>query len=191
MQKREDEASPPGPLIKIRVSHGSLRYEVDVPELSTFGELKRALVRDTGVEQQEQRLIFRGRERKDEEYLHLVGVKDKSKMILLKNSASVERKDEEMKRDPVISRACVAVSVVREEVNQLSERVSALESQVYKGAEVADNEFVVLTELLMRQLLKLDGIVAEGEAKLQRKIEVRRVQTMVDTLDSLKMRNKL
>lgn len=76
-------------------------------------------------------------------------------------------------------------------ISKLFFQVSALESQVYKGAEVADNEFVVLTELLMRQLLKLDGIVAEGEAKLQRKIEVRRVQTMVDTLDSLKMRNKL
>lgn len=71
--------------------------------------------------------------------------------------------------------------------SKLSFQVSALESAVYKGAQVADNEFVVLTELLMRQLLKLDRIVAEGEARLQRKIEVHRVQTMVDTLDSLKV----
>ena len=40
------------------------------------------------------------------------------------------------------------------------------------GTEVSDKEFVVSTELLMRQLLKLDGIEAEGEAKLQRKAEV-------------------
>ncbi|KAG4922167.1 hypothetical protein JHK86_050980 [Glycine max] len=46
------------------------------------------------------------------------------------------------------------------------------------------------TELLMRQLLKLDGIEAEGgEVKLQRKAEVHRVQNFVDTLDSLKAKN--
>lgn len=38
--------------------------------------------------------------------------------------------------------------------------------------KVAEKEFVVSTELLMRQLLKLDGIEAEGEAKMQRKAEV-------------------
>lgn len=40
------------------------------------------------------------------------------------------------------------------------------------GTKVSDKEFVVSTELLMRQLLTLDGIEAEGEAKLQRKVEV-------------------
>lgn len=40
------------------------------------------------------------------------------------------------------------------------------------GTIVEDKEFDVSTELLMRQLLKLDGIEADGEAKLQRKAEV-------------------
>ena len=40
------------------------------------------------------------------------------------------------------------------------------------GTKVEEKEFDVLTELLMRQLLKLDGIEAEGEAKMQRKAEV-------------------
>lgn len=35
-----------------------------------------------------------------------------------------------------------------------------------------DKEFVVLTELLMVQLLQLDTIEADGEAKVQRRIEV-------------------
>lgn len=51
-------------------------------------------------------------------------------------------------------------------------QVSALEVAVDGGTMVSDKEFVVSTELLMRQLLKLDGIKAEGEAKLQRKAEV-------------------
>lgn len=40
------------------------------------------------------------------------------------------------------------------------------------GTKLAVEEFDVSAELLMRQLLKLDGIEAEGEAKLQRKAEV-------------------
>ena len=40
------------------------------------------------------------------------------------------------------------------------------------GRKVEDKEFVVLAELLMVQLLKLDGIEAEGEARAQRKAEV-------------------
>lgn len=38
--------------------------------------------------------------------------------------------------------------------------------------KVDEKEFTVLSELLMVQLLKLDGIEAEGEAKVQRKNEV-------------------
>lgn len=43
---------------------------------------------------------------------------------------------------------------------------------MHAGTKAADKEFVVLTELLMVQLLKLDSIEAEGEAKMQRKFEV-------------------
>lgn len=51
-------------------------------------------------------------------------------------------------------------------------KVAALEVAVDGGTKVAEKEFIVATELLMKQLLKLDGIEAEGEAKLQRKAEV-------------------
>jgi len=37
---------------------------------------------------------------------------------------------------------------------------------------VEDKEFSILTELLMVQLLKLDSIAADGEAKVQRRAEV-------------------
>jgi hypothetical protein len=47
-----------------------------------------------------------------------------------------------------------------------------LEKNVLGGRKVDDKEFVVLTELLMMQLLKRDGIEAEGQARAQRKAEV-------------------
>jgi hypothetical protein len=50
--------------------------------------------------------------------------------------------------------------------------VAALEAAINAGNKASEKEFLLLTELLMSQLLKLDGIEAEGEAKLQRKAEV-------------------
>lgn len=47
-----------------------------------------------------------------------------------------------------------------------------LESNVNSGYNVPDREFIVLAEFLMVQLLKLDGINAEGKAKAQRRLEV-------------------
>lgn len=91
--------------------------------------------------------------------------------------------------------------------------MSAFESIISKGAKVVEKDLVKLIELLMNQLLKLDGIVAEGDVKLQRKMQVitsilafrfiaegmdlilvlfaqvKRVQKYVETLDVLKMKN--
>lgn len=40
------------------------------------------------------------------------------------------------------------------------------------GTKVDNKDIIYLTEMLMRQLLRLDGIEAEGEGKVQRKMEV-------------------
>lgn len=50
--------------------------------------------------------------------------------------------------------------------------MSALQAVVNGGTKVEDKQIVYLTEMLMRQLLKLDSIEAEGEGKMQRKQEV-------------------
>ncbi|KAJ7950018.1 BAG family molecular chaperone regulator 4 [Quillaja saponaria] len=197
VQKRDDDVvdvngggvSFRGPMIKIIVSYGSSQHEVYVPAQSTFGDVKKVLAHKTSLGPQEQRLFFRGKEKVDGEHLHMEGVKDKTKLLLLEDSASKERKLEEIEKRNEMLKACEAVAGVRAEVDKLLERVTALEVAVNGGTKVDQKEFVVSTELLMRQLLKLDGIEAEGESKLQRKAEVRRVQNLVDALDSLKARN--
>ncbi|CAA7389397.1 unnamed protein product [Spirodela intermedia] len=189
VQKREDEIESAGPMIKIMLSHGSYQREVNVPAHSTFGELKRALAKETGLEPHEQRLLFRGKEKDDDAHLHMAGVKNQSKVVLMEDPASKERKLAEVKQHQGISKACEDVCSVRAEVDKLAEKVSGLASTVHGGTKVAEKEFVILPELLMRQLLKLDSIEAEGEAKVQRRSEVRRVQSLVDTLDALKVRN--
>ncbi|XP_068644210.1 BAG family molecular chaperone regulator 4-like [Aristolochia californica] len=189
VQKRDDGLGGSGSKIKIKVSHGSYQHEISVPAQSTFGDLKKVIAQETSLEPQEQRLLFRGKEKDNEEHLHMVGVKDMSKIILLEDPASKERKLEQMKIDEGISKACEAVVFVRSEVDKLAGKVSMFEKSMNLRTKVDEKEFIVLTELLMRQLLKLDSIEAQGEAKVQRRIEVRRVQSLVDTLDHLKTRN--
>lgn len=54
-----------------------------------------------------------------------------------------------------------------------SGQVSALETVSSKGGKVVEKDVVNLIELLMNQLLKLDAIDAEGDVKLQRKMQVK------------------
>ncbi|XP_012442822.1 BAG family molecular chaperone regulator 4 [Gossypium raimondii] len=189
VQKRNMADAASAPMIKIKVSHGSYHRDIAVPAQSTFGDLKRVLAQETGLEPKEQRLLFQGKEKDDEECLHMVGVKDLSKVVLLEDPASKERKLVEMNSNQSVLKACEEVAKVRSEVDKLSEKVIAVEANVRAGTKVAENEFLVLTELLMVQLLQLDTIEADGEAKVQRRVEVRRVQGLVDTLDHLKARN--
>lgn len=178
-----------GPTIKISVSYGSSLHEIHLPAQSTFGDLKKLLLPKTGLEPEQQRLFFRGIEKDDKEQLHQEGVKGKSKILLIERAASKEKKLEETRKLNEMSKATEAINGVRAEVDKLSDRVAALEAAINAGNKASEKEFLLLTELLMSQLLKLDGIEAEGEAKLQRKAEVRRVQGLVDMVDSLKARN--
>lgn len=63
------------------------------PSYSLFlGELKMLLSLLTNLEPKEQRLLFKGKERENHEYLHMVGVRDKDKVLLLEDPANKERK---------------------------------------------------------------------------------------------------
>ncbi|VAI55764.1 hypothetical protein VPH35_110080 [Triticum aestivum] len=65
---------------------------------------------------------------------------------------------------------------------QIIRWVCELEKSVRAGRKVEEKEFVVLTELLMVQPLKLDGIEAEGKARAQRKAEVHSLAVTFQTL---------
>lgn len=88
------------------------------------GDVKNALAETTGLEPKDQRLMFRGKEKEDEEHLHMAGVKDRSKILLLEDTASKVRKLEEMRKSNQIAKASEAVAEVRAEVDKISERVN-------------------------------------------------------------------
>ncbi|KAI3678526.1 hypothetical protein L6452_37822 [Arctium lappa] len=190
VQKRvvgSDSDPDTSPIINIKVSHDSYHHHLSLPSHSTFGDLKKILTRETNLEAKDQRLLFRGKEKSDDECLDMAGVRDMSKVILLEDPASKERKLVDKSKNRGKLQTYDAVVKVRAEVDRLAYKVVALETSAKNGIKIVDKEIEVLAELLMKELLKLDGIEAEGEAKAQRRIEVRRVQGFVDTLDNLKL----
>ncbi|KAJ8637074.1 hypothetical protein MRB53_011341 [Persea americana] len=70
-----------------------------------------------------------------------------------------------------VERASKSISEVSLEVDKLAAQVSALESVISKGGKVVENDVLNLIELLMTQLIKLDGVIAEGDVKLQWKMQ--------------------
>ncbi|KAK7381036.1 hypothetical protein VNO78_33560 [Psophocarpus tetragonolobus] len=92
VQKRESNQSGGEGVITIRVSTVSQWHDISIDATSTFGELKMILSLVTNLEPREQRLLFRGKERDDNEFLHMVGVRDKDKVLLLEDPAIKEMK---------------------------------------------------------------------------------------------------
>ncbi|XVE84083.1 hypothetical protein DITRI_Ditri16bG0140700 [Diplodiscus trichospermus] len=93
VQKRETGCGSVGEgMITIRVSTVSQWHDISIEATSTFGELKMILSLVTSLEPREQRLLFKGKEREDDEYLHMVGVRDKDKVLLLEDPAIKEMK---------------------------------------------------------------------------------------------------
>ncbi|XP_054802269.1 BAG family molecular chaperone regulator 2 [Prosopis cineraria] len=92
VQKRDTSQNAGEGLITLRVSTVSHWHDISVEATSTFGELKTILSLITNLEPREQRVLFKGKERDDKEHLHMVGVKDKDKVLLLQDPALKEEK---------------------------------------------------------------------------------------------------
>lgn len=196
VQQRDDAASSSdfasavsNHTITITVYHGSSDHHLHVPQHATFGDVKKALVLETGLEATDLKILFRGDEKDDAEQLQAAGVTEGSVVVLVDEpNKGVDHVEPPPVMTEEIAKAIAAVLAVSGEVDELSDRVGALEAAVDGGTIVAVKEFDMTAELLMRQLLKLDGIKADGEARLQRKAEVRRVQKLQEDVDTLKAR---
>ncbi|CAL4968426.1 unnamed protein product [Urochloa decumbens] len=90
VQKRDGKGGEE--VIVVRVSTGFSWHDVSIGATSTFGELKLMLSMVTGLEPREQRLLFKGKEREDTDHLHMVGVRDKNKVLILEDPALKDMK---------------------------------------------------------------------------------------------------
>ncbi|KAG6418846.1 hypothetical protein SASPL_121052 [Salvia splendens] len=189
VQKRNSDCNHIVPNIKVRVKYGSIYHEVVISSQASFGELKKLVAGVTGVHTQDQKLIYKEKERDSRWFLDSAGVRDGSKIVLVEDEVSRERRRLESHNHAKLDKASKEIADIRFEVDTLSKKVAAIELEINGGKKVVETVFLSLIELLMTQLIKLDAIDADGDVKLQRRMQVKRVQKYIETLDMLKVRN--
>ncbi|KAI5595008.1 hypothetical protein BDE02_03G109600 [Populus trichocarpa] len=173
--------------IKVRVKYGSLCHEISISSQASFAELKKMLAEHTGVHPLDQKLIFKKKERNSKAYLDVAGVKDGSKIVLIEDITSRERRCLEMLKSAKIEKGSKSLQQVSLEVDQFGDKVTSLETTTSKGGKVAEKDVDGLTEILMAKLVALDGIFVEGDLKLQKRMQERKVQQYIEALDRLKL----
>ncbi|XP_024986058.1 BAG family molecular chaperone regulator 1-like [Cynara cardunculus var. scolymus] len=177
------------PTIKVKVKYGSTYHEVNIKSQATFAELKKILGGPTGLNPLDQKIVFKDKERDSKAYLDVAGVKDGSRMVVFDDILSREKRLLENLKSTKVDRAKKEIVDISTEIDRLAKQVGILEIEVYGGKKVVEKVVLNLIELLMSQLIKLDGIVADGDVKWQRRMQVKRVQRYIEILDSLKIQN--
>uniref|UniRef100_A0ACD5XY29 Uncharacterized protein n=1 Tax=Avena sativa TaxID=4498 RepID=A0ACD5XY29_AVESA len=189
VQKRSPDADAPAapvPTIRVKVKFNGVYHEIYISAQASFGELKKMVSAKTGLHHEDQKLVYKDRERDSKAFLDMCGVKDRSKMLLLEDPAAQARRLLDQRRADKADRAAKAISRISLDVDKLATKVSALEAIVGKGGRVVEADVVALTEALMTELVKLDAIAAEGEVKAQRRLQVvqpRPIKFLAETVD--------
>ncbi|XP_019169022.1 PREDICTED: BAG family molecular chaperone regulator 2-like [Ipomoea nil] len=191
VQKRGDNSGDAvsAPKLQIRVAYDAARFDLSVNSHATFGEVKKLITAETGLQPGEQRLIFRGKERENGDYLDMSGVRERSKLILIEDPESKERRFMQMRRNAKIQTSRRLIHDVAMDVDKLSEQVCAIEKSIGNGNKVAELQITTLIEMLMAQAVKLDNVHAEGDACAHKNLQSERVKKCVESLDELKVAN--
>lgn len=159
VQRRDyssDLTSSSGPLIKVKVFHGLHQHCITIRAQATFGDMKWLLAQEIGLQPHEQRLLFQGKEKEDGEFLHIAGVMDMAKVILVEDPASKEKKVHELKGSNTVSKACQqAVEEARAEADKIAKQVRRVQSfadhmdsrKVCKSSPIYSNRVVLTLQL--------------------------------------------
>lgn len=180
VQKRIGKPEGPVANLRLRIAYGALRHDIYVSSTATFTEVKKVMSEETGLKVEEQRVIYRGKERENGEYLDVCGVKDKSKLVLIQDASSIERRFIQMRINAKIQTANRSINNVCLELDQLEEQVTVIEKSISNGVKVPEVQIITLIEMLMRQAIKLESISAQGDASAQKILQVLSINHLVN-----------
>ena len=92
-------------------------------DLGVAGELKKMLSGPTGLHHQDQKLLFKDKERDSKVFLDVAGVKDRSKVVLVEDPISQEKRYLEMRKNAKMEKASKSISEISLEVDRLAGQV--------------------------------------------------------------------
>lgn len=163
-----------------------------LPAEMTLGQARQDLAKRYGLDPETTKILFRGREVKDELPLVQAGVKDGSKLSLAptgpaskrrdKASAGEESTDQGQQGSALDGRLDgLQLGEIRREVDALEEKVRLAEQE---EGPLDEKEVRAMGEYLQRAMEALDSISAESDHdRQQRKAQVDRVNTLLDVVE--------
>lgn len=77
----------------------------------------------TGLHHQDQKLLYKDKERDSKTFLDMAGVKDKSKIVLIEDPISQEKRLLEMRKNAKMEKASKSISEISLEVDRLAGQV--------------------------------------------------------------------
>lgn len=78
----------------------------------------------TGLHHQDQKLIYKDKERDSKTFLDMAGVKDRSKIVLVEDPISQEKRLLEMRKNAKMEKASKSISEISLEVDRLAGQVN-------------------------------------------------------------------
>jgi hypothetical protein len=87
------------------------------------GELKKLLSEKTGLHPDDQKVVYKDKERDSKAFLDMAGVKDRSKMLMLEDPAAKAKRLLEERRTSKADRAAKAIARVALDVDKLATKV--------------------------------------------------------------------
>ncbi|XP_066361124.1 BAG family molecular chaperone regulator 1-like, partial [Miscanthus floridulus] len=102
VQKRSPDTDAPAgvpvPTIRVKVKFNGVYHEIYINSQASFGELKKLLSARMGLHPEDQKLVYKDKERGSKAFLDMAGVKDSSKMVLLEDPAAQAKRLLEQRR---------------------------------------------------------------------------------------------
>lgn len=77
----------------------------------------------TGLHHEDQKLLYKDKERENKTFLDIAGVKDKSKIVLIEDPISQEKRYLEMRKNAKVEKAAKTISDISLEVDRLARQV--------------------------------------------------------------------
>ena len=87
------------------------------------GELKKLVAAKTGLHPDDQKVVYKDKERDSKAFLDMAGVKDRSKMVMLEDPAAKAKRLLEERRTSKAERAAKAIARVALDLDKLATKV--------------------------------------------------------------------
>ncbi|CAO2038925.1 unnamed protein product [Urochloa humidicola] len=111
----DNEPSPnvkPVLTIRVKVKHAGVTHEIYISSEASFGELTKLVAAKTELHLDDQKVLYKDKERDSKTFLDMAGVKDRSKLVVVEDPEAKARRLIEQRRNGHLEKAARAVATV-------------------------------------------------------------------------------